>query len=85
MTDTNADIGIADTAESMEQLGGAIGGLTEAIGELNETATFGNVTYIDFRGYEVDALRRERIIGPAPLPDDFEEYRDVYPDAWEGL
>ena len=63
----------------------AVKGLTEATRELNKTTSFGSVTYIDFRGYEVDAFRRERIIGPAPLPDDFEQYRDVYPDEWEDL
>ena len=69
----------------LTDLSDAINGLTEATKQLNESMAFGNVTYIDFRGYEVDALRRERIIGPAPLPDDFEECRDIYPDAWEGL
>lgn len=69
----------------LTNLSDAINDLTEATRQLNEATEFGKITYIDFRGYEVDALRNERVIGPAPLPDDFEECRDVYPDEWEEL
>ena len=84
--ETNMD----ETDEAIERLTTATSGmmraipdlapsdsLLDALDEFRETAAFGSITYVDFRGYEVDAIRHERVIGPAELPDDFEDHVDL--------
>lgn len=76
MQTTNYQISMDNSNDTgLAGLGESIAGLSDAVKEFS--AAIDRCTYVDWRGYEYNYVRQERIIGPAQLPEDFEEYQDL--------